>query len=171
MKTLAQILAVFLLTTLVAGCAEKETDTPLPNLGKMPEWTLKDLDGRVVKSSDFAGKTIILDFWATWCPPCRAEIPDYIELQKKYADQNLVIIGASLDEDGATLVRNFTRLRGINYTILMGDDVTLSKFVKPGTNVGIPFTIYIDRKGQIRHTKMGATPRTQHEKIIQKLLK
>ena len=72
-----------------------------------PAWELNDTDGKPVKSSDFAGKVVILDFWATWCPPCKAEMPGFVELQKKYGDKGLVIVGVSLDEQGPAVVKPF----------------------------------------------------------------
>ena len=66
-----------------------------------PEWQLSDVDGKPVKLSDFKGKVVILDFWATWCPPCRAEIPGFVAIQKKYADKGFTVIGVSLDKQGA----------------------------------------------------------------------
>ena len=72
-----------------------------------PAWKLKDLDGKLVKSSDFLGKVVILDFWATWCAPCKVEIPGFIALQKQYGDQGLVVIGVSLDRSGPAVVKRF----------------------------------------------------------------
>jgi thiol-disulfide isomerase/thioredoxin len=73
----------------------------------------------VVSSDQFKGKVVVLDFWATWCPPCRSEIPGYVELQKKYAADGLVFVGVSVDEDGPEVVKKFIKDHGINYTIVM----------------------------------------------------
>jgi thiol-disulfide isomerase/thioredoxin len=86
-----------------------------------PAWELKDLNGNAVKLSDFKGKVVILDFWATWCPPCRAEIPHFVELQDKYGKQGLVIVGISLDEGGPGVVSSFVKANKINYPIVMGN--------------------------------------------------
>ncbi|HZI33146.1 MAG TPA: redoxin domain-containing protein, partial [Candidatus Binatia bacterium] len=72
-----------------------------------PRWELQNVDGHTVRSADFKGKVVILDFWATWCPPCRAEIPGLIELQKQYGKQGLAVIGVSVDQDGASAVKAF----------------------------------------------------------------
>src|SRR5262245_41943398 len=85
-----------------------------------PEWELKDVDGKSVKLSDFKGKVVILDFWATWCLPCRMEIPGFVDLQKKYADQGLVVIGVSLD-DGHEVVKSFMNRQGVNYSVVLGN--------------------------------------------------
>ena len=89
---------------------------------KAPAWELSDTDAKPIKSSDFAGKVVILDFWATWCPPCKAEIPGFVELQKKYGDKGLVIVGVSLDEKGPAVVKPFMQQFGVNYPIVMGDE-------------------------------------------------
>jgi thiol-disulfide isomerase/thioredoxin len=86
-----------------------------------PAWELKDLDGKLVKSSDFLGKVVILDFWATWCAPCKAEIPGFIALQKQYGDQGLVVIGVSLDNQEPAVVRRFMADFGMNYRVVLGD--------------------------------------------------
>src|SRR5690348_15801968 len=85
-----------------------------------PQWELKDLDGKPVKLSDYKGKVVILDFWATWCWPCRMEIPGLIDLQKKYGDRGLVVIGVSLD-DGPDVVRSFMKRQGVNYSVVMAN--------------------------------------------------
>src|SRR5919197_569137 len=81
-----------------------------------PDWKLTDLGGKTVKFSDFRGKVVILDFWATWCMPCRVEIPHFVELQKQYGDKGLAIIGVSLDKQGPELVKNFVKQFGMNYS-------------------------------------------------------
>ena len=91
------------------------------NAASAPNWELKDLDGKTVRSSDFRGKVVVLDFWAMWCGPCRAEIPDFVALQKKYAPEGLVIIGASVDEGGASTVKPFTQKIRVNYPVVLAD--------------------------------------------------
>lgn len=77
---------------------------PIEKASPAPGWELQDLDGKTVRLSDFKGKVVILDFWATWCPPCRAEIPGFIELQKKYQAQGLAIVGVSVDQASSDTV-------------------------------------------------------------------
>lgn len=132
-----------------------------------PAWELKDVDGKTVKSSDFAGKVVVLDFWATWCGPCRMEIPGFIELHKQYADKGLVVVGVSLDRDGASAVKPFIEKSGINYHIVLADEAVVSAF---GGIEGIPTTFIIDRKGQIVHKHDGYAPKAEFEAEIKPLL-
>jgi len=81
-----------------AAVATAAAPAALPVLRKAPDWVLKDVDGREVKAADFKGKVVLVDFWATWCAPCRKEIPEYVALQEKYRARGLVILGFSLDE-------------------------------------------------------------------------
>ena len=118
-----------------------------------PAWKLKDLDGKVVSSETFKGKVVVLDFWATWCPPCRAEIPGYVDLQKKYGKDGLVVIGVSLD-DGPAVVKTFVAKFGVNYQIVMGNEKTAEIF---GGVEAIPTTFIIDRKGEVREIYTGYT--------------
>ena len=143
----------------------KAADAPVT--AKAPAWTLKDVDGRTVKSSDFAGKVVILDFWATWCPPCKAEIPGFIELQKEYGNKGLVVVGVSLDEGGSAAVKPFMNELGMDYAVLMGDDKIVQDF---GSFEGIPTTFVIDRNGKIAGGHMGYGSKEEFEKQITPLL-
>ncbi|MCC6414420.1 MAG: TlpA family protein disulfide reductase [Opitutaceae bacterium] len=140
----------------------------LPVIQPAPDWTLPDLDGRPVNSAQFAGKVVVVDFWATWCPPCREEIPGYIALQEKYGKDGLVIIGVSLDRGGPAKVRDFAKKFGINYPLVMGDSEAIAGF---GDISAIPTTFLIDREGNIRDRKVGALATAEYEKRILALLK
>lgn len=134
---------------------------------RAPDFELLDVNGKKVKLSDFKGKIIILDFWATWCPPCRAEIPGFIELYKKYKDKGVEIIGISLDEGGVRDVLPFIKEFGVNYTILIGNYKVTQDY---GGIRGIPTTFVIDRKGNIRAKYVGYRPKELFERDIIVLL-
>ncbi|HXQ80067.1 MAG TPA: TlpA disulfide reductase family protein [Opitutaceae bacterium] len=141
-----------------------EPVTPVP----APAWTLKDLDGKAVTSDQFKGKVVVVDFWATWCAPCRREIPGYVDLQKKYASEGLVFVGISVDEDGPEVVRKFVKDHAINYTIVMADEAVVNAFAPID---GYPTTYIIDRDGLIRDKKLGSRPTADYEKEILAVLK
>jgi peroxiredoxin len=116
-----------------------------------PDFELKGLDGKTVKLSEYRGKVVILDFWATWCPPCREEIPHFIKLQKELGDEGLAIIGVSLDQTDSP-VKSFIKEHGINYPVVMGDRNLASKY---GGVRAIPTTFVIDKKGEIAKKYVG----------------
>ncbi len=132
-----------------------------------PEFTLLDMDGTRTSLSDFKGKVIILDFWATWCPPCRAEIPHFVELYSEYRKKGLEVIGVSLDSNPEKALLPFIEEYKINYTMLIGNrDVTDSY----GGVISIPTTFVIDREGNIRKKYLGYRDKSVFEKDIEELL-
>jgi peroxiredoxin len=157
---------------LAPGCARKGTESAIPadagTIGsKAPEFALQDLSGKTVRLSDYAGKVVIVDFWATWCGPCRAEVPDFVRLQSKYRDKGLVILGLSLDENGEKLVRDFAKEYGVNYPMLLANPETARRY---GGIVGIPTTFVLDRKGQIAQKFIGQVEPRAFEATVQPLL-
>ncbi len=133
--------------------------------GMAPDFTLPSLDGRTVSLSQFRGKVVILDFWASWCPPCKREIPDFIGLQSSYGSRGLQIVGVALDDPAP--VREFASTQGINYPVLFGTDETASLY---GGISGIPTTFIIDARGTIVGRYEGYQPREVFEQEIHKLM-
>jgi peroxiredoxin len=140
---------------------------PLEPGSAAPDWKLQDLDGKSVQLSDFKGKVVVLDFWATWCPPCRAEIPGFIALQNEYKDKGLVVVGVSLDQGGPGVVSSFAKAQGMNYPILMGTDDVAAQY---GDIQAIPTTFVIDRTGKVVAKHIGGTDQATFEDEIKKLL-
>jgi thiol-disulfide isomerase/thioredoxin len=131
------------------------------------DFTLKDLDGKSVPLSSYKGKVVLLNFWATWCGPCKAEIPGFVELQEKYKD-DLVIVGFSVD-DPADKARAFAAEYKINYPILLGEgreDVQDAY----GPIWGIPASILISRDGKMCRKHLGIAPKAVFEKEIVALM-
>ena len=132
-----------------------------------PDFQLKSLEGKTIKLSDYKGKVVVLNFWATWCPPCREEIPDLVSLQKQYAAQGLVILGVSMDEGGPARVASFAKKFGINYPIVMGDEKTSAAY---GGIEALPTTFIINRKGNVVDGLQGGTDRAGFEEKIKPVL-
>jgi len=131
-----------------------------------PDFSLPDLSGHPVSLASFRGKVILLDFWATWCEPCREEIPHFVELQNKYGDQGLQIIGVSMD-DGPEPVREFYQRFKMNYPVVMGTAKTGEIY---GGILGLPIAFVIGRDGRIYAKHRGATEIPVFEKEIVNLL-
>jgi len=127
-----------------------------------PNFTLTDLNGSEVSLSDFKGKVIIVDFWATWCGPCKMEIPSFIKLQEDYQD-DVVVLGVSLDQGGPKAVVPFVKKMAINYPIVYGDGQVVQAY---GGIRGIPTTFVIDKDFNIQRKYVGYTDHKVFEKDI-----
>jgi peroxiredoxin len=167
MKKFASVLLPLTLALFVCAKAEK-ADTQENNHPQAPEFTLKDLDGNKISLSDYRGKVVFLNFWATWCPPCRYEIPGFIEAYKKYKDKGMEIIGISLDRTGPMSVLAFARRYKINYPVVM---LTKEIFEDYGPIPAIPVTVIIDKKGRLRHRKIGYFDKESFENWFFRLIK
>lgn len=151
MKRFIWLLLPLVMVLFVCAKAEK-TDIQNENYPQAPEFSLKDLRGEEISLSDYSGKVVFLNFWATWCGPCRYEIPGFVELYKQYKDKGMAIIGISLDKFGSDLVLRFAERYKINYPVVM----STTKIIKD-YELGpyIPMTIIVDQEGKIRHRHIG----------------
>jgi peroxiredoxin len=132
-----------------------------------PEFELKDADGKTVRLSDYKGKVVLLDFWATWCGPCKIEIPWFIDFERRYKDKGFAVIGVSMDEEGWTAIKPFVSELAINYRILQGNDATAQLY---GGVDALPTTFLIDREGKIAETHAGLAGKDDFEDGIKKLV-
>ncbi|MGH8095400.1 MAG: TlpA family protein disulfide reductase [Chthoniobacterales bacterium] len=160
-------LILTLVAILLGFCRETFAADPKPSPIPAPGWQLQDLEGKSINLSDFKGKVVVLNFWATWCPPCREEIPDLVSLQKQYAPQGLVVLGISLDTGGPARVAALAKKLEINYPILMGNAKISAAY---GGIRGLPTTFIIDRKGNVVDGLEGETDRATLEAKIKPLL-
>jgi peroxiredoxin len=132
-----------------------------------PDFTLHDSKDASVKLSDYRGKVVLLDFWATWCEGCKVEIPWYMEFQTKYKESGLSVVGVSMDEDGWKSVKPFLEEKKVNYPVVIGDWDLAKLF---GIEA-LPVTLLIDRDGKVADLHAGMVDKDAFEGEIQKLLK
>ncbi|MDE2234859.1 MAG: TlpA family protein disulfide reductase [Gammaproteobacteria bacterium] len=132
---------------------------------------MDDLQGQPHTLADWHGKVLMVNFWATWCPPCRQEIPLLVKLQAQYAGQGLQIIGIATDERNVQTVRKFMKPMLINYPILMGtDQVPQIIAALGGTYVGLPYTILLNRQGQVYKIHQGELDPKQADALVQQAI-
>ena len=134
--------------------------------GGAPDFTLPAVDGSFVKLSDYQGKVIMVDFWATWCPPCQEMIPVLSKLHKRFSKEGLIILGVSLDKEGLGLLGSYVYENRIPYKVLMGNDQLKRDF---GV-VSIPTLFMIDREGRLVRKMMGFHSYGELESQLKKYL-
>jgi peroxiredoxin len=132
-----------------------------------PDFALTDADGRTIQLSAFRGRVVVLNFWATWCNPCRVEIPWFTDFQRRYQNRGFCVIGVSLDEDGWSAVRPFISRHGVNYPIVLGGDRVTQAY--EGLE-SLPTTLIIDRNGRVAATHVGLVSKDVYEKNIETVL-
>jgi peroxiredoxin len=164
MKRIAIVIAVALF--MFGWIAFRHSARRSPTSGLAPDFSLTDLSGRALRLSDHRGKVVILDFWATWCEPCKEEIPLFIQMQNHYAAQGLQVIGISMDDEDKP-VRDFQQQYKMNYPVARGTAELAGQY---GGVLGLPITFVIDRRGQIAARHIGAVKISVIEAEVQKLL-
>ena len=152
---MSRVIAAFLCITAMAA----------PNAPA--DFSLTDASGKRVRLSDFKGKVVVLDFWATWCHGCKEEIPWFVEFQGRYRKSGLAVIGVSFDEDGWKSVRPFLQKNALNYPVVIGTDAIAKAY---GVE-SMPMTLLLDRSGKISSVHTGVVDKAAFEAKIQQLLK
>lgn len=167
----ALLTTVLMVSTLAVGCTSspKATATTAEDNGRKAaaNFSLPDSDGVKVALADYKGKVVLLNFWATWCGPCKIEIPWFIEFNKTYKDRGFAVLGVSLDDDGWKSVRPYLAEKRIDYTVVLGNDQVSKSY---GDVDSLPTTFIIDRDGRIAFVHMGLVGKDTYEKEIRSLL-
>jgi len=132
-----------------------------------PRLELKDVEGRSLRLSDYKGKVVLLNFWATWCAPCRAEMPDLVKWQREYKSRGLQVIGVTYPPEELAEVLEFIKSIEVNYPVALGEEQTKAIFDK-GEN--LPVTVVIDKKGMVREVVQGIMFPEEFEQKVKPLL-
>jgi peroxiredoxin len=157
------LLTGFLLGCVIYGCspvkpAKAASLKPDAERHAAPDFALKDADGKTVRLSDYKGKVVLLDFWATYCGPCKIEIPWFMDFERKHKDQGFSVLGVDMDDEGWDAVKPFVNDVGINYRIVVGNDSTADMY---GGIEALPTTFLIDRDGKIADVHVGLTSKSE----------
>ena len=167
------LLCALALTAAAAGCSSPEASVkaaavkPATQRKQAPEFALKDSNGTTVHLSDYKGKVVLLNFWATWCGPCKVEIPWFIEFEQNYKDRGFAVLGVSMDDDGWDAVKPYLQQRKVNYRVVLGNDQVAQNY---GGIDSLPTTFVIDRDGRIASTHVGLVSRRDYDAEVQQLL-
>jgi len=153
------VLAVFLFTVCAAQPEKRQ---------KAPNFSLQTQNGKVIELSKLKGKVVLVNFWATWCPPCRAEIPDFIEVYNTYKSKGFEIVGIALDEEGWSKVAPYIEEAKMNYLVVLGSEKVIQQY---GGIKAIPTTFIIDKKGYIAGSQVGLLSKELVEQKLKSLLK
>ena len=167
-------LVLALIAVLAGACSKKETGEPAPSPPAgvpgpkvAPPFTLKDIDGNTYSSDRFAGKPTVINFFATWCPPCREEIPGFVEVYNRHKGKGFELIGISLDKDSRENLPGFIMRNKIEYRILFGDLATTRAY---GGVSSIPTTFFLGKDGRIKNVHVGYIDKDTFDREVQKLL-
>jgi peroxiredoxin len=171
----------FLLAALavaLVGCSSEPVKVEVKTEGTRnaaPEFALKDANGTTVKLSDYKGKVVVVNFWATWCGPCKVEIPWFIDFEKTYKDRDFAVLGIAMDEEGWPQVKPYVDEKKINYRVLLGNDELSQLYgaIDPRLSGGVdqlPTTVIVDRKGRIASVHIGLAAKATYVGEIQNLL-
>jgi peroxiredoxin len=144
-----------------AGVGDDSVRTPAP------DFELRSFDGRTVKLSDFRGKVVVLNFWATYCTPCRVEVPWLMDFYRRYKEQGLEVIGVAMDDGGRKQVAAFVKEMKVNYTILMGNRSLGDAY---GGMRFLPQTVFISRAGKIINRTLGIKSKSDFEDAVKQSL-
>ena len=164
--TAAAVLFVAVCTVGVSRVGGQTTTLPSTDRKPAPDFALTDSNGSRIALSQYKGRVVLLDFWATWCTGCKVEIPWYLEFQKRYEARGLSSIGVSMDEEGWPVVRPYLRAHPISYPIVLGNP----DLVKPYDITNLPVTLLIDRRGRIADAHLGMVDKDAWEQEIRQLL-
>jgi thiol-disulfide isomerase/thioredoxin len=132
-----------------------------------PDFTLKTLDGKDVQLSSLRGKAVLLNFWATWCEPCKIEMPWLVDLQKKYGPQGLQIVGVAMDDSGEKTIADFAKKMQVNYTVLLGSEKVAQRY---GGLDGLPTSFFLGRDGKVVDMALGLVSESTIEDAIKRSL-
>jgi peroxiredoxin len=139
-----------------------------PKAGAMaPDFSLESLDGKIVRLADFRGKAVLLNFWATWCQPCKIEMPWFADLQKQYGPEGLQVIGVAMDDAPKQDIQKFAKEMGVNYLVLLGKESVGEAY---GGVEFLPTTFYIDRNGKVIERIFGLRSRSEIEDYVKQSL-
>jgi thiol-disulfide isomerase/thioredoxin len=170
---LALVIAVIVVTGMLyygLHAARRTASANVPSILKSspaPDFTLDALDGKSMRLSDLRGKAVLLNFWATWCSPCKIEMPWFVELQKEYGPQGLQILGVAMDDSGKDEIAKFAKEMGVNYPVLIGKEAVGDAY---GGVPALPESFFIGRDGKIVDRIIGLKGRSDIEDSIKKAL-
>ncbi len=165
------ILALAAAALIAVSCSSSSNEPaarlrPAVERRNAPDFALKDENGKTVHLSDYRGKVVLLNFWATWCDPCRIEIPWFVDFERRMKGQGFAVVGVSMDEDGWKAVKPFLSELSVNYRVLLGDDSVSQMY---GGIDSLPTTFIIDRDGKIAATHIGLVSKSRYENDLKQL--